>query len=303
MRRSERRSRLLWAGGKHVLAPWLLVLLPLLVYLAILAYPLLASIVLSFTEWSGLGQGPSFVGFRNYVELFSRGTILHAVRNNLTWLILSVPVPAVVGFILAYWLREQNRRNTILRSCFYLPMILSNAVLALIWMNVYDPRHGLLREILTFLHLPAPVRSFLTRPGTAIVAIAVAGIWHWIGFPLVIYLAAIQDIPKQLLEAAELDGASRFQQLRHIVIPLVGHATIIVVALGAILSMKVFDLIYLLTGGYYKNDVVGTLIWRIAFEQFKLGKASAVAVVQFLIIAVMVIPYVLLARRQSEVEL
>ena len=295
----EGRGRSTW----QTLAPWLLVAPPLIVYLAILAYPLLASVVLSFTEWSGLGKGPSFVGLGNYVELFSRGTIFPALKNNLIWLALSVPVPAVLGFALAYVLREQTRRNTIVRSLFYVPMILSNAVLALIWMNVYDPRHGLLREVLTFLHVAPPVRSFLTRPGTAIIAISIAGIWHWIGFPLVIYLAAIQDIPKELLEAAELDGATRLQRLRHIVVPLVRHATIIVVALGAILSMKVFDLVYLMTGGYYKNDVIGTLIWRVAFEQFKLGKASAIAVIQFLVIAILVIPYVWFTRKHGEVEL
>ncbi len=93
------------------------------------------------------------------------------------------------------------------------------------------------------------------------------------------------------------------RRIRHIVIPLVGHATTVVVALGAILSMKVFDLVFLMTGGYYKNDVVGTLLWRYAFEQYEFGRASAVAVVQLLIVALIVVPYLWWQKRSGEIEL
>ncbi len=282
------------------LIPWLFLSIPLVVYLSMLGYPLICSFVLSLTKWSGMGKPPVFVGFTNYKYLLDHGQLALALKNNLLWMAMFVPIPAAAGFILALFLKNKSKLNVWLRSMFYLPMIISNTVLSIMWLAVYEPRHGMLTELLRFLHLPVPTQSYLTRPGTAIIAISIAGIWHWIGFPLVVYLAAVQDIPQELLEAAELDGASRLQKIWHIVIPLVAHATTIVVALGTILSMKVFDLIYLMTGGYYKNDVVGTLIWRYAYEEAKLGRASAVAVVEFLVIGALLVPYILYRRRKGE---
>lgn len=295
------------AGGRERfrkwMTPWLFLAVPLTVYLVMLAYPLVSSLILSFTRWSGMGSGPSFVGITNYSYLMLRGNLLIAIKNNLLWLVLFVPVPTVIGFVLAFLLREDTKLNVSLRFMFYLPMIVSNAIVAIIWMTVYEPSHGILTETLKLLRFTAPTRSFLTRPDTAIVAISIAGIWHWIGFSLIIYLAAIQDIPQDLLEAAELDGTTEFQKVRYIIIPLVRHATIVVITLGTILSMKVFDLVYLMSGGYYKNDVMGTLIWRMAFEQYRVGRASATAGTQFLIIAAMVIPYIWWQRKSGEIEI
>jgi len=288
---------------KRCITPWLFLILPLSFYLLILAYPLLGSIVLSFTEWSGMGSPPTFVGIDNYSYLISVGSIALAIKNNLLWLVLFVPIPTAIGFILAYFLSANTKINVILRGMFYIPMIISNAVMAIMWLHVYAPQHGLIAEALKVMHLPPLSRSLLTRPDFAIIAVSFVGIWHWIGFPLVIYLAAIQDIPQDLLEAADLDGASAFYKVLHIVIPFVRHATTVVIALGTILSMKVFDLVYIMTGGYYKNDVLGTYIWRLAFDQYQLGRASAVAVIEFLVITAVVIPYISWQLRTGEIEI
>jgi multiple sugar transport system permease protein/raffinose/stachyose/melibiose transport system permease protein len=288
---------------KKLATPWLFLIVPLSLYLLILAYPLLGSIVLSFTEWSGMGPPPTFVGVDNYTYLFSRGTITLAIKNNLIWMALFVPIPTFLGFLLAYFLSANNKINIILRGLFYVPMIISNAVMAIMWLHVYAPQHGLIAEVLKGLHLPPLGRSPLSHPDFTIVAVTIVGIWHWIGFPLIIYLAAIQDIPQDLIEAADLDGASAFYKVLHIVIPFIRHATTVVVALGTILSMKVFDLAYIMTGSYYKNDVMGTYIWRLAFEQYELGKASAVSVIEFLLISAVVIPYIRWQLRTGEIEI
>jgi ABC-type sugar transport system permease subunit len=288
---------------KQRILPWLFLALPLAVYLLVFAYPLVASVFLSLTEWSGMGKPPAFVGFKNYTYLFTTGWVTLAIKNNLLWLALFVPCPTILGFVLAYVLSANTKLNVVLRGMFYIPMIISNAVMAVMWLHVYAPQHGLLSEALRLVGLPQLTRSFLTNPDTTIVAVAIVGVWHWIGFPLVIYLAAIQDIPQDLIEAADLDGASLLYKTFHIVIPFVRHATTVVVALGTILSMKVFDLIYIMTGGYYKNDVLGTYIWRLAFDQYQLGRASAVAVVETVIIAAVVIPYISWQFRSGEIEL
>jgi ABC-type sugar transport system permease subunit len=288
---------------KQSVIPWLFLLFPLILYLLIIAYPLIASFVLSFTEWSGMGKQPTYVALKNFAYLFSAGSIITAIKNNLIWLVLCVPIPTVLGFVLAYILRRKTKINMILRSMFYLPLVISNAVMAIMWLHVYAPQHGLIAQGLRFLHLTQLSTSFLTNPNSAIVAISFIGVWHGLGFPLILYLAAIQDIPQDLLEAADLDGASTFYKIIRIVIPFVQHATIVVVALGTILSMKVFDLVYLMTGGYYKNDVLGTYLWRLAFDHYQLGRASAVAVVQFLIVCIVVIPYLRWQYRTGEIEI
>jgi ABC-type sugar transport system permease subunit len=288
---------------RKTMTPWLFLIFPLGAYLLVITYPLIASMVLSFTRWSGMGRGPTYIGIENFITLLSQGTLFLAIKNNLIWLALFVPVPTLIGFIIAYLLRENTRINIALRAMFYIPMIISNAVMAIMWLHVYAPEHGLIAEALKILNLPPMSRSLLTRPGYTIIAVSIVGIWHWIGFPLVIYLAAIQDIPQDLLEAAELDGATTWYKITRIIIPFVHHATTVVISLGAILSMKVFDLVYIMTGGYYKNDVMGTLIWRFAFEQYQLGRASAVAVIEFLVISVIVIPYVVWQMKTGEIEL
>lgn len=289
-------------GARQALIPWLFLFLPLVVYLTIIAYPLVASIVLSFTEWSGMGPAPRYIGLKNYAFLISTSSILTAIKNNLIWMALCVPFPALIGFTLAYILRNNSRINILFRSLFYIPMVISNAVMAIMWLHVYAPRHGLIAAFLDIFSLPQFSKSFLTDPNSAIVAISIIGIWHSIGFPLILYLAAIQDIPQDLIETADLEGASTWCKIFNIIIPFVRHATVIVVALGTILAMKVFDLIYLMTGGYYKNDVMGTYLWRLAFGHYQMGRASAVAVIQFLMVSAIVIPYLKWQYRTGEIE-
>jgi ABC-type sugar transport system permease subunit len=285
------------------LTPWFFLALPLAIYTCMIAYPTLYSIVLSLYEWDGISPTRQFVALGNYLTLYDRGSLAISFKNTFVWMALFVPIPIVSGFLLAVALQKETRLNVLLRSLFYLPMILSSAVAAIMWGWVYEPTQGVITQLLTVLHIHPPVRSFLTRPDTAMAAMALVGIWHWVGFPLVLYLAAIKDIPRELLEAAESDGATRFQKIRHIVIPLVGHATMIAASIGIVLSVKVFDLVYLMAGRYYKNDVLSTLVWRLAFDEYKVGQASAVSVIQFLIIVILVVPYVWRRASAGEVEL
>ncbi len=283
--------------------PWLFLCIPLALYAIMTVYPLVYSMLLSFTKWSGMGKSPQFVGLANYRYLLTQGSLALALKNNLIWMVLFIPIPTGIGFLLAYALRENTRINVFLRSMFYLPMVLSFAVMAIMWTWVYEPTRGLLQVVLTLLHLPTPSGSFLTNPDTAMIAMSVVGAWHWIGFSMILYIAAIQDIPGDVLEAARLDGVTWLRNITSIILPLVRHATVVAVSIGLVLSVKVFDLIYIMSSGYYKSDVLATLVWRYAFTHHSIGRAAAVAVVQFAIIAVLVIPYLLLQRRRGELEL
>jgi ABC-type sugar transport system permease subunit len=254
-------------------------------------YPIIYSAVLSFVEWDGISKEKVFVWLNNFKYVFNDEFLPLAMKNNAIWMSLFVPIPVLIGFFLALILQKNSRINVIFRSIFYLPMILSFTVMFIMWSWIYEPTRGVITQLFLSLSLPPPTRSLLTRPDTSLIAIAIVGIWHWIGFPLVLYLAALKDIPKELFENADIEGATKTQVIRLVIIPLVRHASLVAIAIGIVLSLKVFDLVFLMAGGYYKNDVLSTLIWKLAFERYLVGPASAVAIIQFLIVGIILVPY------------
>ena len=284
------------------LTPWLFLAIPLAIYLLMVVYPIVYSAVLSFLRWDGFAAEKPFVGFENYRYLFSTRLLAIAVKNNVLWMLLFVPIPLVIGFLLALLLQQNTRTNVLFRSMFYLPMILSFTVMSIMWSWVYEPTRGVITQLLRALSIAPSEKSLLTRPETSLIAIAIVGIWHWIGFPLVLYVAALRDIPRELFETAEINGASRLQKIRYVVIPLVRHATLIAVSIGVVLSVKVFDLVFLMAGGYYKNEVMSILVWRMAFDQFRMGVASSVSIIQFVAVVILLIPYLWINITRREIE-
>lgn len=283
------------------LAPWAFLALPLAIYLLMVAYPIVYSVVLSFTRWDGISPDKLFVGLQNFFTLFDRELLPLALRNNLIWMALFVPLPIIIGFTVAVALQRNTTTNLVLRSVFYLPMVLSFTVMAIMWSWVYEPTRGVITQVAQLVGLSPPARSLLTRPDTSLLAIVIVGVWHWVGFPLVLYVAALKEIPKELIETADIDGASWLQKLRHVIIPLVKHATLVAISIGIVLSVKVFDLVFLMAGGYYKDEVMSTLIWKLAFNRYQVGSASAVAIVQFAIVLVILVPYISMSIKR-EVE-
>ena len=272
------------------LKPWAFLALPLALYAIFIVYPVLYSTVISFFSWDGLSPVKRFIGLENYLKFFSDSRMVVALSNNLLWMVFFVPIPIMVGFALAYFLQRNTAINIALRTIVYIPMILAFSVMSIIWGWVYEPNRGVIAEICRFVGMAAPASSLLTNPSTSILAIVLVGIWHWVGFPLVLYIAAIKEIPEELFDAAAIDGASNTQKIVYIIIPMVRHATTVCISIGIVLSVKIFDLIFLMSGGYYKDDVLSTLVWKL-FSQLKIGSASAVSVIQFLFAFILVVPY------------
>lgn len=294
-----RSGKKLWLPS---LTPWAFLALPLAIYLLMVAYPIIYSMVLSFTRWDGISPERTFVGLENFFFLFGRELLPLALKNNLIWMALFVPFPIVIGFAVALVLQRNNRTNLLLRSVFYLPMVLSFTVMAIMWNWVYEPTRGVIAQVAQLLGMSAPARSLLTRPNTSLLAIVTVGVWHWVGFPLVLYVAALKEIPQELIETADIDGASWLQKLRHVTIPLVRHATLVAISIGIVLSVKVFDLVFLMAGGYYKDEVMSTLIWKLAFNRYRVGAASAVAIVQFALVLIILVPYISMNIKRREVD-
>lgn len=275
---------------KYNIKPWLFLAIPLTLYTIFIVYPVIYSTIISFFSWDGLSENKIFVGFDNYIEFFTNGRMLFALKNNLLWMIFFVPLPIIIGFFLAYLLQKNTFINIAFRTIIYIPMVLAFSVMSILWGWVYEPNRGIITEIFKFIGIAPLTRSLLTNNNTSIIAIVLVGIWHWIGFPLVLYISAIKEIPDELFDAAEIDGVSSFQKIRYIIIPMVRHATTVCISIGLVLSVKIFDLIFLMSGGYYKDDVLSTLVWKL-FSQLKIGSASAVSVIQFVFAFILVVPY------------
>ena len=260
------------------------------ILLIIMVIPIVMSIYYSFTDYSVLGS-PDWIGLRNYVDLLSDGSFLSAMRNTIVYTIIAVPLQTIVALFVADMLakRFRNRFGRFVRSALFIPVISSLVVVAVVWRALLGVDGGLVNQVLALIGVD-PV-NFLGRPTLALVTVGLVTVWKNVGYFLVIYYAGIMEIPGELYEASAIDGASRWQQLWHITIPSLRAVTLLVVILGTIWSFQVFDLVYVMTGGG-PGGATTTIVMKIfqsGFQNFRMGYASAMAIVLFVIVLVVAV--------------
>ena len=267
---------------------WRVVLLSpaLIVFSVFVVWPLLDSFRYSVTDWNGLSSAPKFVGLANFVRAFTDPEFFHAIGNSTIWIIAALLLPTLLGLVLALLLNAGLRGSRIFKSIFYLPICLSAIVVGQIWIWIYQPGWGLLNSAIAY---ALGVRRFnfawLAEPSTALAAVIVAWSWQQTGLAMVIFLAGLTTIPRDLLEAAEIDGVSRWKQTLHIVLPMLRPATVVVVALSMISALKGFDILYVMTGGgpFHSSVTLAFLMYEESFKKYRMGYGSAISVVLFLI--------------------
>lgn len=283
------------------LTPYLFILPALSVYCGFVVYPMLDSLIISFTNWDGLSEQRDFVGLANYEKIFHDPVAILALKNNLIWTVVMVVVPTILGLLLALGLNRKFPGKTLFRSFFYAPAILPLIGVAGIWAWMYDPNLGLINVTLRALGLQALTHQWLGDPSTALYAVMIAGIWQGLGFPMVLYLAGLQSIPSDQYEAARIDGAKPLRQFWHITMPWLSETHIVVVTLGVIGSFKVFDLIYSMTYGGPGQTTQVLASWQYfqTFQFFHAGYGSALTWVIALILLVVTIPYIRIMSRRS----
>jgi raffinose/stachyose/melibiose transport system permease protein len=283
------------------LSPWLFALPALVVYAVFLCWPALQSLWLSFTSWDGLSAERPFVGIDNYVRIVEDRTARLALVNNLLWAIVTIVVPVALGLALAVALHGSARAKPLLRTVFYMPAVLPLVAVATIWGWLFQPSGGAVNETLEMLGLGALAQPWLGQDSTALWAAMVPAIWVRTGFPMLLYLAALQTIPRELYESARTDGATAWQQFRHVTFPNLRGAHYIVIALSVIESFKVFDLIYAMTygGPGRSTQVLGTWMYFNVFQYYEAGYGTAIAVVITLIALAVGIPYVRSQTREQ----
>ena len=273
---------------------WVFAAPALLVYVVFLVYPALSSLWFSFTDWDGLSATYNVVGLQNYKDMPHDPVVVQAAINNLIWAVVTVVAPVVLGLTLAVVLNGKVRGKPFLRLIFYTPAVLPLVSVASIWGWLYNPQYGAINAFLRAVGLDSLAQPWLGQDSTALAATMVAAIWLRVGFPMLLYLAALQGIPHELYEAATVDGATRWQQFWHITMPGLRPAHYVVIALSVIDSFKVFDLIYAMTygGPGTATQVMGTWMYFNVFQYNQAGYGTAIAVVITVVAIVVSIPYV-----------
>ena len=230
---------------------WRIVFLlpPLAVFGLIVIWPLLDSFFYAFTNWNGFDPNYRFVGFDNFKKVFTDKLFFNAVVNTVIWIVAAILLPTLLGLALALLLDSSVKGANIFKSIFYLPICLSAIVVGQIWTWIYQPDWGILNSLLGLASGSSVTYAWLAKPGSALYAVIVAWSWQQTGLAMVIFLAGLTAIPPDLTEAADMEGATRLQRIRHVVLPLLRPATVVVVALMVINSLKGFDILYIMTGG------------------------------------------------------
>lgn len=263
--------------------------------------PILFSIYLSFHEWTTptFLEAP-FVGLHNYQALFSDEPFWHAIRNTLVYTAMSVPLGMAASLGLAVLVNRRIPGINVFRAMFFLPVITSWVAVSVVWITVLAPEGGLLNYLFGQVGLPG--QNWLNSERWAMFALVVITIWKNAGFQMVIWLAGLQSVPTELLEAAALDGAGRARAFWHVTLPLLFPTTFFLLVTGVIGGLQVFTPMYVITEGgpLGSTDVAVYHIYKRAFEEFSMGYASAQAWVLFLIIFAATLIQLWYARRRGE---
>jgi multiple sugar transport system permease protein len=270
------------AKGLAFVSPWALG------FLFFTIYPIGASFYYSLTRYDVL-RPPKFIGLRNYVELFTRDEMfVIVIRNTLFMVIVGVPIALVVAFLLASLLNNPVRLRPVFRTIFFIPSIVPAVATAMVWLWIYNTQWGMINTFLASQGLP--IIPFLSDPNLAKPSLIIINCWAQ-GGSIVIFLAALQDVPRTLYEAALVDGAGSWQRFWNITIPMCTPAILFVLITDLIGTFQSFTLPWLLTEGGPNNatELYGLYLYRNAFRFFKMGYASALAWILFLVIVIFTI--------------
>jgi raffinose/stachyose/melibiose transport system permease protein len=272
----------------QALTPYLL-LAPALLLLGTFVYlPILENVRYSFHQWSSLSPTWTFVGLDNYRTLFADPIFWRALSNNLTYAVLSVVVQVGLSLVLAAILEAglfSRRLSSFFRVSLFIPSILPITVVGFLWTLLYQPSLGLLAQALEAIGLGDLSRAWLGEEETALLAVVAVSQWQWTGYIAVLFVVAIRAIPRELYEAAALDGAGRIRQFWHVTVPGVRETTLLMACITIFGAIKVFDIVWVMTAGGPNNasEVLGTYMYRSAFRNDLVGYAAAVAVVIFVL--------------------
>ena len=267
--------------------------LPAVVVFALLTvYPLIYAIVTGFYKIDFIKAKTMFYGFQNYAEILTDDTFWVAVKNTLLFVVLAVVFETLLGTVFALFFNSGFRFMKLYRTIVLMPMLLPPITVALTWKMMYDYNFGIFNFLLKTIGL-SPV-EWLSSTDWALLSVVLTDIWQWTPFVFLVILASLQSIPLEIYESAQVEGASYVQSLRYITLPLLRPALALVLLLRTIDTFRVFDKMYVLTGGGPGNatETITYYIYRYGFRYFQTGYAAAASIVMVIMVLVFSIPYI-----------
>jgi len=258
--------------------------IPVISMIVFIFIPMVMSFYWSLCDFSGI-QAPKFIGLGNYVKLFTADKIfIQALKNTLLFVVLSMIVGPTLGLLTALMLNQKVKFQGLFRTAYFLPVMTSMVVVSTIWRMLYN-QNGIFNSVLSNIGL-SPV-NWLSDPNMALISVVIASIWQGFGFETVIFLAALQSIPKELYEAADIDGANAINKFFSVTLPSLRSVITFVYIYGLIGSFQTFDQMYVMTKGgpIYRTTTLVLYLFD-KFQDLRLGYASAIAYVLFFILVI-----------------
>ncbi len=284
-------------GGRHVpefALGYFLILPALLLIGVVIGVPLVDAAYTSMTNSTFINPTPHFVALRNFSLMVQTPIFWEIVRTSLIWTGTVVVAQLALGFATALLLNLRFRGRALARSLIILPWVCPGVIAAIIWRVIGDPYLGPINAVLNWGGLPHPFIAWLAQPNTALGAVIVAAIWKGTPFSTVMYLAALQGVSTEVLEAATIDGAGAMGRLRHVTVPQTMPVIRVLVLLTTVWTFNYFELIYIMTQGGpgSSTQIFPTYVYKLAFDQIRYGMASAYGMVALLILLVFSLLYI-----------
>lgn len=279
------------------------VLPALLIFIIFFFYPVCSTLVLAFTDKKTMSPEMHFIAFQNFRELFTETPVFYtAIKNNIFFTIVVTVLQSLFAFILALALDKALQGKNFFKTFFFAPVVISSVAISLIWSFMYDPNTGVLNSLFSVLHLDFLAQNWLGDKNIAMFSICLVQIWQWVGFEMIIFMAGLNNIPKESYEVAQVEGAKYFQTLFKVVIPQMRATILMAAVLTTVGCFKVFDLVYIMTGGgpVQTTEVIAKMIYDYAFKYDRMGFASAMSVVLLVIIMAVGFGQMYLLRDKEE---
>ena len=279
---------------------WLMLTPNIIGFFMFMLFPIVFTFAISFTSYDML-RPPRFVGFDNYIRLVRDPIIWQVTRNTIVYTIITVPIGMVLSLLLAVFLDQKIALRRFYRAAFFLPTITSMVVVSIVWQWIYNPEFGILNYFLSLFGIPG--QPWLISSSTALVSLAIVGIWRGMGYNMIIFLSGLQGISTSYYEASELDGANKIQQFFYITLPMLAPTTFFIFVMSIIGSFQVFDQVMLMTGGGpgRSTSVLVHYLYQNAFQYFRLGYAAAIAYLLFFIIMIITMLNMRMEKRIREI--
>ena len=274
----------------------IVLVIPLMIVVAaFLLFPMLNAVYYVFVDFNGINPNPPWIGTANFQELFQDPDVWEAFKNNVIWIVIGTVAPLVIGLALALMVWRVRRGGVVYRIAFFLPYVLPQVAVGVVWGWIYDPSRGWLNRFLERIGLDSLAKGWLGDPSTALYAVLGTAVWATAGFVFVILLSALRNVDLDLIDASLLDGANAWQRLRYIILPQIMPVFLMVTTITLIGGFSVFDIVFVMTGGgpAGATEVLGTYAYSSAFELNRISYGTTLA----LVITVMAVPFAIALNR------